>query len=70
MLTLYKLIEGLTEGQRVYGVTGWGKRIENVSVHRERVEALIARCNSGDLAPDQLQDVIEDFVQQEAMLVE
>ena len=49
-------------------VTYGGKRIEHITTNRQGMELLAAECRRGNLDLCHLGDVVEDWVQKEAMI--
>lgn len=45
-----------------YGITCGERTIKDISTDKQRIEALIELCNSLELSPIHLDDVIEDFL--------
>ncbi len=67
---MYEMTQSGTAEELVFGIKGYGERFDDLSKNRAAVEELITLCNREGLAPWQLRDIAEDFVQQDAMLYE
>ena len=63
---MYQMISGsyILEGRRYtsYGIRWKDGKIEDLSIDRMAVEALISMCNDHALSPVHLPDIIADFL--------
>lgn len=71
-MNTYEMVEGTTvdsENQpcRVYGVGAEGITFFDVSGDQEKIADLVCLLNESDLDPIHLEDVLSDFVQENAM---
>lgn len=65
---MYRVIARKNGDVIVYGLAYGGKRIEDITTNRQGMELLAAECRRGNLDLCPLGDVVEDWVQKEAMI--
>ena len=65
---MYRVIARKNGDVIVYGLAYGGKRIEDITTNRQGMELLAAECRMGNLDLCHLGDVVEDWVQKEAMI--
>ena len=64
---MYTLIKSVIKDEDgnfhdTYGISNETRQIKDISVDKEKVERLVSLCNSLNLSPMHLDDVVEDFL--------